>query len=340
MSNINEIYHRNIANQLLANQIKMIRNIENPEMFDNELQSLHDLHDDVLYGGARPSAFVQPGYNVQSFDPSTLSVGNTSSEYIDGGVIKRRRGRPRKEQGGNIYDTMGQVAKTAAPIALRYGLPMLLGMGIDEQKPKTRGRPRKIQQVEPIISSQQMVQEFPKGSGLKKRQPNKKELINAILEMQKPVRVKRTRKLNGSGGNFLDSLKHVGSYIKPIAEKVGKDVILPVAIDVGKQALMSSMTGAGIKRKRKLKGSGSSGGNFLDSLKHVGNYMKPLAEKIGKDVILPVAMDVGKQALTSYMSGAGLKMKRRAELVKKIMHESGCNLPEASKYIKQNNLKY
>ena len=339
MSNINEIYHRNIANQLLASQIKMIRNIENPDMFENELQSLHDLHDDVLYGGARPSAFVQPGYNVQSFDPSTLSVGNTSSEYIDGGVIKRRRGRPRKEQGGNIYDTMGQVAKTAAPIALRYGLPMLLGMGIDEKKPK-RGRPRKIQQVEPIISSQQMVQEFPKGSGLKKRQPNKKELINAILEMQKPVRVKRTRKLNGSGGNFLDSLKHVGSYIKPIAEKVGKDVILPVAIDVGKQALMSSMTGAGIKRKRKLKGSGSSGGNFFDSLKHVGNYMKPLAEKIGKDVILPVAMDVGKQALTSYMTGAGLKMKRRAELVKKIMKESGCTLPEASKYIKQNNLKY
>ena len=155
MSNINEIYHRNIANQLLASQIKMIRNIENPDMFENELQSLHDLHDDVLYGGARPSAFVQPGYNVQSFDPSTLSVGNTSSEYIDGGVIKRRRGRPRKEQGGNIYDTMGQVAKTAAPIALRYGLPMLLGMGIDEQKPKrARGRPRKIMQVQPIISSQ------------------------------------------------------------------------------------------------------------------------------------------------------------------------------------------
>ena len=339
MRNINEVYHKKIADQLLSNQIKMIRSISNPDMFENELQSLHDLHDDVLYGGARPSAFVQPGYNVQSFDPSTLSVGNTSSEYIDGGAIKRKRGRPRKEQGGNIYDTMGQVAKTAAPIALRYGLPMLLGMGIDEQKPK-RGRPRKIQQVEPIISSQQMVQEFPKGSGLKKRQPNKKELINAILEMQKPVRVKRTRKLNGSGGNFIDSLKHVGSYIKPIAEKVGKDVILPVAIDVGKQALMSSMTGAGIKRKRKLKGSGSSGGNFLDSLKHVGNYMKPIAEKIGKDVILPVAMDVGKQALTSYMSGAGLKMKRRADLVKKIMKESGCNLPEASKFIKQNNLKY
>jgi hypothetical protein len=59
-----------------------------------------------------------------SFDSSTLSVRN-ANEFIEGG--------------GNIY-TMRQVAKTAAPIALRYGLPMLLGMGIDEQKPKPRGR--------------------------------------------------------------------------------------------------------------------------------------------------------------------------------------------------------
>jgi hypothetical protein len=280
MRNMNEIYHKKIADQLLSNQIKMIRNIANPDMFSNELQSLHDLHDDILYGGARPSAYVQPGSNVQSFDPSTLSVGQNANEF-EGGSIKTKRGRPRKEQGGNIFDTMGQVAKTAAPIALRYGLPMLLGLGIDEQKPK-RGRPRKIQQVEPVISSQQIVRDLPAGSALKKPQ-TKKQLINAILDMQKPAPVKRTRKLTGSGG---------------------------------------------------------SGGNFLDTLKHVGSYMKPIAEKIGKDVVLPVAMDIGKDALKTYLSGSGLKMKRRADLVKKIMKESGCSLPEASKFIKQNNLKY
>ena len=281
MKNMNEVYHKKIADQLLANQIKMIRNIANPDMFSNELQSLHYLHDDILYGGARASAYIQPGCNVQSFDPSTLSVGNNASEYILGGSIKRKRGRPRKEQGGNIFDTMGQVAKTAAPIALRYGLPMLLGLGIDEQKPR-RGRPRKIQQVDPIISSQQIVRDLPRGSGLKKTQ-TKKQLINSILEMQKPAPVKRTRKLTGSG---------------------------------------------------------SSGGNFLDTLKSVGNYIKPIAEKVGKDVVLPVAMDIGKDALKTYLTGSGLKMKRRADLVKKIMKESGCNLPEASKFIKQNNLKY
>jgi hypothetical protein len=284
MKNMNEIYHKKIADQLLANQIKMIRSIPSPDIFQNELQSLHDLHDDILYGGARASAYVQPGCNVQSFDPATLSVGQNANEYIEGGSIKRKRGRPRKEVAGNIYDTMGEVAKTVAPLALRYGLPMLLGLGIDEQK-KARGRPRKIQQVQPVISSQQIVRDLPKGSGLRK--PKKQELITAILDMQetKPAKVNRTRKVTGAG---------------------------------------------------------SSGGNFLDTLKSVGNYVKPLAEKIGKDVILPVAMDVGKQALKSYLtgSGAGLKMKRRAELVKKIMKESGCSLPEASKFIKQNNLKY
>ena len=95
-----------------------------------------------------------------------------------------------------------------------------------------------------------------------------------------------------------------------------------------------------VKRTRQLTGSGSSGGNFLDTLKSVGNYIKPIAEKVGKDVVLPVAMDIGKDALKTYLTESGLKMKRRADLVKKIMKESGCSLPEASKFIKQNNLKY
>ena len=181
MRNMNEIYHKKIADQLLSNQIKMIRNIANPDMFSNELQSLHDLHDDILYGGARPSAYVQPGSNVQSFDPSTLSVGQNANEF-EGGSIKTKRGRPRKEQGGNIFDTMGQVAKTAAPIALRYGLPMLLGLGIDEQKPK-RGRPRKIQQVEPVISSQQIVRDLPAGSALKKPQTKKHKALEKVRKL-------------------------------------------------------------------------------------------------------------------------------------------------------------
>ena len=80
MRNINQIYHKKIADQLLSSKTKMIRNIANPEMFENELQSLSGLHDDILYGGARPSVYVQPENNVQSSDPSTLSVGQNANE--------------------------------------------------------------------------------------------------------------------------------------------------------------------------------------------------------------------------------------------------------------------
>ena len=35
MNNINNIYHKKIADQLLTNQIKMIRNIANPNIFES-----------------------------------------------------------------------------------------------------------------------------------------------------------------------------------------------------------------------------------------------------------------------------------------------------------------
>jgi len=80
----------------------------------------------------------------------------------------------------------------------------------------------------------------------------------------------------------------------------------------------------------------------LDTLKSIGNYIKPVAETVGKDVILPVAMDYGKDALKSYLTkGKGLsggKVSARGLIVKKVMKEKGLSLPQASKYVKENNL--
>jgi hypothetical protein len=228
---MNERYHKMIADKLLANQLKMIKNTQNPTMFENELKSLSHLHDDViLYGGIRPSKYVQSGNNIASFDPSSLATGkditNKKPEQLldeNGGSLRlKNRGRRVKESGGNIYDTMGEVAKTVAPIALRYGLPMMMGLGLDEKK-KKRGRPKKvIEQAQPVLTAKEIVQKT-KGSGLRKKK---------------------------QGGDFLSTLKSIGNYIKPVAETVGKDVILPVAMDVGKQALKSYLT----------KGAGMSGG--------------------------------------------------------------------------------
>ena len=67
--------------------------------------------------------------------------------------------------------------------------------------------------------------------------------------------------------------------------------------------------GSGI-RKKKATGGRASGGYFLSTLKSIGNYIKPLTETVGKQVILPVATEFGKDALKSYLtsssSGAGL----------------------------------
>jgi hypothetical protein len=93
------------------------------------------------------------------------------------------------------------------------------------------------------------------------------------------------------------------------------------------------------KRKQK-------GGDFLSTLKSIGNYIKPVAEKVGKEVILPVAMDAGKQALKSYLTGQGMsggsgsKRSARASIVKQLMKEKDMTLPQASSYIKQHKIAY
>jgi hypothetical protein len=98
-------------------------------------------------------------------------------------------------------------------------------------------------------------------------------------------------------------------------------------------------------RKKKASGGSTSGGDFLSTLKSIGNYIKPVAETVGKEVILPVATEVGKNALKSYLtSGAGMsggRAKRsnpRAQIVKKIMKDKGLSMIQASQYVKAHNL--
>ena len=327
--------HNQIAQKLLRDQLLMIKNIPNPEMLHNNLKALSDLHDvshpvmpkmqgvasshPRMQGGAYPSQYVLTGSNVGSYEPSTLSVGgginplskipnHLVEEGIQGGYLRRKRGRPRKEQGGNIFDTLGSVAKTVAPIAI----PLMMGLGMEKKK---RGRPSKkggMLNAPPTVTSREIVNELP------------------------------TRKVK-KGGNFLDTLKSVGKTVGkdvllPVGTEMAKNAL---------KSYLTSGAGIG-KRKTQTrkKGVGRShpsiqGGDFLSTLKSIGNYIKPVAEKVGKDVILPVATDVGKQALTSYLTkGAGLKRSKRADLVKRIMKEKGLNLPQASSYIKQHNLTY
>jgi hypothetical protein len=333
-----DYYNRKIADKLLSDQIQMITHTEQPTMFNNELNSLDELHDTVYYGGAKPYQYVLPGDNVASFEPSSLSVGTNPFESRPNHLIevssqphivaaKRKRGRPKKVvAGGNIFDTIGNVTKTIAPLAI----PLMMAAGLPKKKRggnflgtlKSIGKSvapvasqignKVILPVGQQVASQALTNYLTSGAGLKKRGRPK-------------------------GGNFLGTMKSIGRTVAPVAKQIGNKVVMPVVTDVAKQALTNYLTsGAGLKKRGRPKG-----GNFLGTMKSIGRTIAPVAKTIGNKVIMPVVTDVAKQALTNYLtkpsSGAGLKSKR-SQLIKQVMSKHHLSLGAASKFIKEHNL--
>jgi hypothetical protein len=162
-----------------------------------------------------------------------------------------------------------------------------------------------------------------------------------------PEKKKRGRKPKEDGGSFLSGLKKgfktVGKTVAPIA----KDVLVPVATNMAKDALTSYLTsgaaGAGLEKKKRGRPKKSDqGGSFLSGLKKgiktVGKNVMPIA----KDIAVPMATQALTSYLTSGAAGAGLKKKRapskRNLLIKEIMAKTGKSLPEASKYVKDTHL--
>jgi hypothetical protein len=298
-----EAYNRNISKKLLQADLNMIHHQSQPEMFYNNIKDLDYLNSgkEVFKGGNRSLKYVQTGNNVQAFAPSNLSVGSGMS---------RKRGRPRKVNGGSIWDDIQSVAKTAAPFA-----PLLLAAAGLPKKTRTR----KTKGGDILTDMMAMG-----GMGLHEKK-------------------RRGRKPREAGGSFFDSLKSglksVGSTVAPMA----KEILVPVASDMAKSALTNYMSGtptagAGLKR-RPGRPKKDHGGNFLDDfsrgLSNVVKTVSPIAQS--------VAVPLAQQALTSYMTkGAGLKQKRpptkRNLMIKHIMSKSGCSLAEASKHIKANHL--
>jgi len=262
-------YNENIAKQLLFNEKRMIKNIPQNELFNNYIDSIENLQNkELLIGGNRRSLkYVNPGNTVESFAPSTLSVGGT--------LTKRKVGRPKKLSGGDIWSDIGNFTKAAAPIAIPL---MLSAAGLEKKQRKPRKTPQ--------------------------------------------------------GGSFFSD---IGKTFKNVGESVAKDVILPVAVDTGKDMLKSYMTskstGSGLRKPRGRPRKNLQGGDFFSSLRDIGNHIAPIA----KEIAVPVA----KEALTSYMmKGSGIKKPTRRNLmIKELMRKHpGLTLPEASKYIKEHNL--
>lgn len=125
------------------------------------------------------------------------------------------------------------------------------------------------------------------------------------------------------GKSISKGLKKVGKVVAPIAKEVGRDVVMPVVRDFA------------TKQGRK----------FLTQQleKFAINDALPVAEEAGP-LVLAAAGRRRKSSVKGGMCGGtisgGGRRESRAKLVRKIMSEHGCSLPEASKYIKANGLEY
>lgn len=121
------------------------------------------------------------------------------------------------------------------------------------------------------------------------------------------------------GRSIVKGLKKVGKVVAPIA----KDIVVPVVKDFA------------TKQGRK----------FLTQQleKFAINDALPVAEEAA-----PLMLAAGRKRKSSVKKGGmcggtisgGGRRESRAKLIRKIMSEHGCSLPEASRYIKENGIEY
>ena len=109
------------------------------------------------------------------------------------------------------------------------------------------------------------------------------------------------------GKSIVKGLKKIGKAISPIA----RDVVMPVVKDFAT----------------------TQGRKLLEQ--QLAKYALPVAE-----TALVAAGRHTKKSGGRLIGGAMDKRSARAELVKRVMRQQGCSLPEASRYIKENGMSY
>ena len=175
---------------------------------------------------------------------------------------------------------------------------------------------------------------------------------------------KRGRK---KGGSILDRKFSINEAKNAGRELLGLGILdEKFSInDIGRTG--KQLFGMGAKKRGRPKGSKNMKGgvSFKDVTGKVGSLLGEVAD-VAKPVIKDTLISVGKDALSSYLSGksgskapvkrgkgvlsgglAGVGVmkggamdgrKRRAEVVKKVMKEHGMKMTDASKYVKQHGL--
>jgi hypothetical protein len=125
-----------------------------------------------------------------------------------------------------------------------------------------------------------------------------------------------------------------GKAIGTIGEIAKQPVVRDVAKDLAKRGV-DKLLGNGRKpRGRKPK---QSGAGFLDVFSDMG---KPFEKMVGVNPF-DAGFQIGNKVIGPALLGEGRKKRapsKRNVIVKQVMQEKGLSLPQASKYVKENNL--
>jgi len=351
-----------------------------------------------MSGGLRPPGMVSP--YVQSVSPSHMVVPGTMATYPAYNAVEMRA--MNGMDGGFFFPAamaLGRIAGPAIASAVigaiaSKGMEKVLGSGsaacssceeaqghmmpdgsmmLDSQM-KGKGRRGRKKGGTNILDRKFSINEVKDtgrqllGLGIL----DEKFSINDIGRTAKQL-VGRGRRKKGSG--ILDekfSINDIGRTAKQLVgrgrRKKGSGILdekfsINDVKDTGRNLL-----GLGAKKRGRPKGSKNMKGGF--GLRDVANKVGSLVGdvvSVAKPVIKDVAIDLGKQALMSYMTGksgstkmpvkrgkgvmsgglAGVGVmkggatdgrKRRAEVVKKIMKEKGLKMTDASSYVKKHGL--
>jgi hypothetical protein len=287
----------------------------------------------VMSGGLRPPGMVSP-FVRPPHEADHMVAPGTSAAYPAYNALELRN-----INGGFFGPLAMGVARVAGPAIASSVIGALASKGME----KVLGSGVSSGGGSAACASCEAAQT----GGAKKKRGRPKKSAGSILDAKFSINdVKNTgRELLGLG--ILDEKFSINDI-----KNTGRDLL-----------------GLGVKKKRGRPKGSKKGGSFLGD---VGKTLGSVAKTVGKtalDVGKDVAVDVAKQALTSYLTGksgkpaksgkgvrsgglAGVGLmkkgamsggamdgrKRRAEIVKKVMKEQGLKMVDASKYVKQHDL--
>ena len=305
-------YNKFISDLVLKNIEGDIKNMPQPHAFSNEQQLHMSLqggfnetkteHVPTMYGGKRVRSHPQCGHTAYSTEPATLlSSDNLMFDHgIYGGDNLRGSGQGNENlyMGGSFWDDIGNGLKNVGSQVINdVILPVGKEVGKDALKSYLKGGDMLEDAVENISDR-----------SVKNLLANAKKGFDSL-----------TRKLKGGdvGSDILNGLKSVASTIVPFLSGLGRkpknsilDHIHPVLSHL--HALVKHAHSKG----------GNVGDDILNGLKQAIPIVAPLLMGLGRggslfgdiknfgkqafnDVVKPVAVEMGKDAIKSYIKGSG-----------------------------------